>query len=433
MANKTTFIATGDAFITRRIPSAYSGFHQVRQIISDHDVKFSNLEMTFHDHEGYPAAFSGGTWAMASPTILDDIQAYGFNIYNTANNHSCDYSQGGALATIANLNQREMIFAGTGKNLGEASKPAYLECDGARIALIAACSSFHESGAAGAQSPDMQGRPGLNPLRFTTRYHVEQKYFDALQEIAAATEINASSERSIKNGYSNPPAPGTQTFGSLSFVCSDENKMHTQPRAVDMERIVGEIREARRQADYVMVSIHAHESAGRDSTAPAVFLKTFAHNCIDAGADVIIGHGPHELRGIEIYQGKAILYSLGNFIFQTETVDLQPADAYINHGLPLSTKVGEYMANRSKNGTTGYGVQPNIWRSVMAAWTMEAGRLTEIQLYPITLSMELPPCRKGLPAVSHDDDVLRYLAQLSEPFGTKIEICNGVGRIRVGE
>ena len=64
---------------------------------------------------------------------------------------------------------------------------------------------------------------------------------------------------------------------------------------------------------------------------------------------------------------------------------------------------------------------------------MEAGRLTEIQLYPITLSMELPPCRKGLPAVSHDDDVLRYLAQLSEPFGTKIEICNGVGRIRVGE
>ena len=58
-------IATGDMFITRRIAKdGYEGFEEVRDCIMEHDVKFSNLEMTFHDQEGYPAAESGGTWAM---------------------------------------------------------------------------------------------------------------------------------------------------------------------------------------------------------------------------------------------------------------------------------------------------------------------------------------------------------------------------------
>lgn len=89
-------IATGDMFITRRIPrEGYEGFEQVRDCIMGHDVKFSNLEMTFHRQEGYPAAVSGGTWAMMAPEALDDVQRFGFNLYNTANNHSGDYGQEG--------------------------------------------------------------------------------------------------------------------------------------------------------------------------------------------------------------------------------------------------------------------------------------------------------------------------------------------------
>lgn len=82
---KMTLIATGDAFITRRFPEGgYEGFEQVRDVISQYDVKFSNLEMTFHNEEGYPAAFSGGTWAMADPRTLDDMKSFGFNLFNTA-------------------------------------------------------------------------------------------------------------------------------------------------------------------------------------------------------------------------------------------------------------------------------------------------------------------------------------------------------------
>lgn len=430
--NKTSFIATGDAFITRRFPGGgYEGFQAVHDCIMEHDVKFSNLEMTFHNHEGYPAAFSGGTWAMADPRTLDDMKSYGFNLYNTANNHSHDYSHGGVLATIRNLNERDMIFAGTGKDLGDASRPCYLETKNARIALIGTSSSFHESGMAGGQSADMVGRPGLNPLRFETIYHVTKEYYDQVAELASLTKVNASMENSIKNGYKNPPPEGMFMFGKYTFKLDEKNWIESKPNETDMTRIEGEIREARKQADVVLVSVHSHETDTENTKVPAMFLETFARRCVDAGADGIIGHGPHELRGIEIYKGKPIFYSLGNFLFETETVDLQPYDAYLNKKMPLDTKVGAYMDARSKNGTAGYGVLPEIWFSVMAGWEMEDGAVKEIKLYPISLGMERVRSQKGVPVMTGDENVLKYLAELSEPYGTKMEIRNGIGYIRI--
>lgn len=427
---KTTFIATGDAFITRRFPEGgYEGFQEVKDIISKHDVKFSNLEMTFHRQEGFPAAVSGGTWAMADPRTLDDMKSYGFNIYNTANNHSGDYSHGGILATIRHLQERDMIFSGTGKDLANASKPCYLETKHARVALISAASSFDISAMAGGQTADMPGRPGLNPLRFQTTYYVDAAHYEMVKELAMVTKINAEKEFSIRNGYSNPFEEGTMPLGSSTFILGEENRIVSDPNETDMLRIESEIREAKKQADIVLVSLHAHETDTEDTTVPAQFIEKFSKRCIDAGASVMIGHGPHELRGIEVYHGGLILYSLGNFLFETETVELQPYDAYANKKMPLDTKVGAYMDNRSKNGTVGYGVLENIWRSVMAAWTMEDGVITRVQLYPISLDMHAPRSQKGVPHVVYNDEVLCYLAQLSKPFGTDIRIENHVGYI----
>ena len=309
---KTSFIATGDAFITRRFPEGgYEGFEAVRDCIMQHDVKFSNLEMTFHDHEGYPAAFSGGTWAMADPRTLDDMKSFGFNLYNTANNHSHDYSHGGVLATIEHLRERDMIFAGTGKNLGDASRPCYLETKKARVAMIGVTSSFHESGMAGGQSADMCGRPGLNPLRFETVYHVTQEYYDQVAGLAALTKVNVSMENSVKNGYKNPPPEGTFLFGKYKFKLDETNWIESIPNETDMARIEGEIREAGKQADVVLVSIHAHETDAGDTKVPAMFLETFARRCVDAGADVIIGHGPHELRGSRSIRGNPFFTAWG--------------------------------------------------------------------------------------------------------------------------
>jgi len=428
--NKITFIATGDAFITRHIPhEGYDGYEDICECIKQHDVKFSNLEMTFHNQEGVPAAVSGGTWAMADPALLDDIKAMGFNIYNTANNHSCDYSHGGVLATIKNLKERDMIFSGTGKNLQDASRPCWLETGKGRIALISVCSTFDTSAIAGGQSGDVAGRPGLNPLRHSVIYHVDKQHYDMVNELEELTKINALKNHSIKNGYSNPFKEGTMPFGSSTFVLDDRNWTESIPNEADMKRIKDEIQEARKQADIVLVSIHAHEMKGDDTKVPDMFIETFSRECIDAGANAVIGHGPHELRGIEIYKGGVIFYSLGNFIFETETVELQPYDAYVNKNMPVDTKVGSYMDQRSKNGTVGYGVLPEIWNSVMAAWTMENGRITQVQLYPIELGMHLGRSQKGVPRMSRDEKILEYLNNLSKPYGTNIKIANGVGFI----
>ena len=430
--SKTSFIAAGDIFITRRIPKeGYEGFDALRELIEKHDVKFANLEMTFHDREGIPAASSGGTWAMADPRTLDDIQRYGFNIYNTANNHSGDYSHAGILATINHLKERDMIFSGTGKDLGDASKPCYLETKNCRVALISCCATFDKSHMAGGQTADMVGRPGLNPLRFNRYYHLDQEHYDMVKALSDVTAINASMERSIELGYSVPFQPGTQPFGTYRFVLDKTCFVESVPNKQDMARIENEIREAKRQADVVLVSYHSHDKDGRDTTVPAQFLETFAHNCIDAGATAILGHGPHELQGIEIYKGGVIFYSLGNYLFETETVEYQPFDAYANRSMSLDTKVGAYMDDRSKNGTAGYGTLPEIWFSVLGGFTMEDGKVTQVQLYPIDLGMTRPRSQKGVPVLTGDEKVLQYLQKLSERYGTKIDIKDGIGTIKV--
>ena len=89
------------------------------------------------------------------------------------------------------------------------------------------------------------------------------------------------------------------------------------------------------------------------------------------------------------------------------------------------------MDNRSRNGTIGFPVMPNIWRAVMAGWTIEDGKVTDVTLYPIDLGMKASRSQRGLPRLSGDKDTLCYLQSLSAPFGTTIEIKDGVGTIRL--
>jgi poly-gamma-glutamate capsule biosynthesis protein CapA/YwtB (metallophosphatase superfamily) len=78
---------------------------------------------------------------------------------------------------------------------------------------------------------------------------------------------------------------------------------------------VEDIRRARLEADYVIVSFH-WGTEGSSEIQP--YQRTVAHKAIDAGADVIIGHHPHVLRGIERYKTGIVFYSLGNFIFASK-------------------------------------------------------------------------------------------------------------------
>ena len=99
---------------------------------------------------------------------------------------------------------------------------------------------------------------------------------------------------------------------------------------------------------------------------PAQFLVTFARAMIDAGADLFVGHGPHVLRGIEIYKGAPIIYSLGDFIFQNETL-LRLSGRQLRRPAARARRAAERLPQPRYNfDKSGFPADPPIWESVVA-------------------------------------------------------------------
>ncbi|WP_408011276.1 CapA family protein [Pseudalkalibacillus sp. A8] len=425
--NELTLTATGDTFLTRRHPSTdLLSFQNVKNIISQGDVRFTNLEVTLHNQEGFPSAFSGGTWAMASPSVLEDLKAYGFNILAWANNHTMDYSYGGLFATKRYIEEYGFLHAGVGKNLHEASRPVYLETPNGRVALISATSTFHESWRAGESRPDTIGRPGINPLRFESLHYVKESDIEVLKNIALRTDVNAKRNLDIQEGFE--VEENDFFFGSLRFAKAQSYAQETNPYKKDLYRIIKRIKEARRQADYVLVSIHSHEMKGANKELSADFFEKAARKFIDEGADVILGHGPHILRGIEIYKNRPIFYSLGNFIFQNDSIETLPSDFYEKYQLTSDANVADAIDKRSENNTIGLGTNPKVWKSIIPVLKMDGKGLVEFNIYPIELGYGQKRYNRGWPSLSTDTTIIEELQLLSLPYGTKINIEDGKGK-----
>jgi len=312
---KTTFSAAGDMLIQRKISTDYEGFKEVSDYISKADVRFFNLETTLHHGEFFGNQFYGGSYLFADPSVLEIAKAYGFNMLSFANNHTMDYAHDGLLATLDAVNQAGFVNAGAGKNLDDAAEPGYLDTANGRVALVSAVSSMMNVAAmAGKQSRRIIGRPGVNGLRIDEKIELTAEEFEVINRIAEQSGVNAKDNISRAEGYQPALPEGVTVLKDLRFVKGDKTCYHTAPNKVDMERIKKAIYEAQMHADYIIVSIHAHEVGGTSKEEPAQFLKEFAHECIDSGAHAVIGHGPHLIRPLEIYKGYPIFYSLGDFM-----------------------------------------------------------------------------------------------------------------------
>jgi poly-gamma-glutamate synthesis protein (capsule biosynthesis protein) len=423
-----SFVATGDSFITRRFAAPFQ-HGDLAAIVRAAEARFTNFEVLTPGDEGFPSAVSGGTWARAPAGVIGDLRDFGFNLMAWANNHTLDYSYGGLAATARALDEHGVVHAGVGRNLAEASKPRYLECPSGRVALIAVTSTYHESAAAGQQRPDSPGRPGVNPLRYTTRYTLPRERLATLAALAEECGINDGHKARVKDGFGEPEEAGIVLFGNHRFKEGETGGSVTEPKSVDVTRVCTAIGEARRQADVVLVSLHAHEMAGMDKTVPADFLRSFAQSCIGAGAHAVIGHGPHVLRGVEIFQNRPIFYSLGNFIFQNETVEKLPADFYEKYELGLTENVADALDKRSATNTKGFAVNPWAWKSVVARFAIEGDAVTQLEFFPVDLGFGQPRPRRGFPRLSDDAEILHHLAELSARYGTRIASERNVGRV----
>ena len=218
--------------------------------------------------------------------------------------------------------------------------------------------------------------------------------------------------------------------GSASATRPGVNELRVEgnkPNEEDAQRILQSIRAAGTRADLVIVYEHNHvfDKPFRtimleelpERLRPPEWLKKWTHAEVDAGADIIVMHGAPLLHGVEIYRGRPIFYDLGNFIFQAP-----PADILLD--------------------------EPIVWESVVAYVEFQGKTLKSIQIRPIaqnkigegqpdthdehTNNLFLQTRGRPTPATGEQAHyILERLADLSRPFGTRVEVKGETAEIKL--
>lgn len=419
---RITFAAAGDCLITRGFRRNDANLAPLLSILRGADATFGNFEMTLPDPGMYPAATGpcGDLNNGAEGPMPEELHWAGFNMMSTANNHALDYGIAGMFATSKKIRAAGIACAGTGRNLDDARAPAYYDSPAGRVALIACASTIRPGSHASSGNGEIPGRPGLSPMRVRTTYRIAESQIEALRKIQKDLFPVP-----IVGLVEEPKVAGLNFLGS-QFVSGGPTDALTTSEPPDLEAIIASVRRAARNADLVVVSIHAHEAHG-DREIPASFLPQFAHACIDAGAHAFVAHGPHLLRGIEIYKRKPIFYSLGNFVFEAEGMRQIPQEIYETCGLS-----GADPSDFFDRAMKGFADQV-YWESVVAQMSFQNGELSELKVHPVVLQSDLPRAERGIPVLADESQsrkIILRLARLSESFGTKIIPEGATGIIR---
>jgi len=167
-------VLTGDSNLHRRV-SVFDdpAYLEFIKIIQTADAGFTNFEAVIHPLNIPGAASAGGTPGISPAWTVDELKWAGFNLLSVANNHSLDYGIDGLRANLHALDAAGLVYAGAGENLAFARAPGYLDTKKGRVSLIGSASTLTAGEQASQQRPDLPGRPGVAPLRFTTTYTVD--------------------------------------------------------------------------------------------------------------------------------------------------------------------------------------------------------------------------------------------------------------------
>ena len=428
MAGEFTLAAVGDLIYLRpMLATIEARSPSLVRLLREADVSFGNFETTVLDlatTRAVAQAESGGTWMLADPRVPRDVARMGFDVLAHANNHSTDWGVDGMEETGRRLGEAGLVFSGTGATMTAARAPRYLDVAKGRVAIVSATSTFTPMSRASDAVGEVAGRPGTNVIRTVRTTLVPRQDLDALAAVAARSPVRGDGrdgDAVTLLGDRFAAAPGRVEKLEFSY----------RMNPADLEANLRSIRQARQNGNFVIYSVHNHEP-GNDVQEPADFAVELARKAIDAGADAYMGHGPHQLRGIEIYKGRPIFYSLGNFAMMNNSLDAVPADMYDQYGVsPGAATVPELLQARNQRSFAN----PVLYESVIAVSRFANGQLSEIRLYPIDLGVAIAGADRGVPRMAnpaHARRILERLQRLSAPLGTTIAIDRGVGVIRLG-
>jgi len=247
-------------------------FARVGPEMREADLVFANLECClYHPPAGHTVEQEG---FFADPELAGAaLHEGGIAAVGLANN--VNYGAAAILGSIERLDRLGIAHTGTGENLAAARRPAVVERGGLRIGFLQRSSVYwptnHEASEKG---------PGIATLRAHTAY-----------------QVPAHKTR--------PEIPPMNRPGIPPIVL-------TWPDRTYLKAFTDDIAALRGAADIVVAS--CHWGLG-DKVLD--YMRDIAHAAVDAGADIVIGHGPHYSLPVEAYRGRPIFYGLGSFSFHT--------------------------------------------------------------------------------------------------------------------
>jgi poly-gamma-glutamate capsule biosynthesis protein CapA/YwtB (metallophosphatase superfamily) len=263
-------VLTGDVNLMK-VDDPRAPFTHVAATLGAADLVFGNLECCLYAPAAERSVADEGFYA--APAMGEALTIAGYHVLGTANN--VNYGPEAIPASLKALDRLGIAHTGSGANQAAARAPAIIERGGMRYGFLQRTSVYwptnHEAG---------EHSAGVAVIRGHTAY-----------------QVPAHKMR--------PEIPPMNRPGIPPII-------RTWADAQYLSRFREELGALRKQTD-VMVASH-HWGLHQDVLE---YMTEIAHAAIDAGADIVIGHGPHFLLPIEVYKGRPIFYGMGNFSFHT--------------------------------------------------------------------------------------------------------------------
>jgi len=426
-----TLTSVGDLIVMRPVSQLNDpAFQSALKIVKDADFAVGNFETNAADQLNYTGPMRG---FVASKDTPADVKAMGFDLVNRANNHAIEGTEMGMLATNTLLEQAGLVYVGSGKNLEDARAARFVDTPKGRVGMMGMTTlGFNPPSNAGAsyRVGNYFGKPGVNGVNLTRYEVVSADQIAALRKVRDAVyEHRTEYVNAVDPIPANEPADRLDLFGQRFKIGPRPGAYAYEMNQQDLRDILRSVRNGKQYADFMIATIHTHDLDAslvkpHMGEQPPDFVVDLAHQAIDNGADVWVGHGIHLLRPIEIYKGKPIFYGLGEFFRMMDWTTYPEA--------PGGDMTDAELANRN------WGIlvnDPIMYDGLMTQTRYDKGRLQEIRLYPIVGGAQGPISRRGIPRLASGEDAKRILTKLqtlSKPFGTTIAVEGNVGIIRVG-
>jgi len=305
-----TLLFTGDINLMNVADPALP-FGRIADTLRRTDVLFGNLECCLYQPPARTSATDEGFYA--APAAGAALKLAGYDAVGNANN--VNYGADAIRSSLRELEKLGIPATGTGLNRAQARAPVIVTRNGVRYGFVQRTSVYwptnHEAG---------EHSPGVAVLRGHTAYQLPLH-------------------------KTRPEMPPANRPGVPPVILTWADRQY-------LADYVGEIAALRKQADVVVASHHwgLHEEV-------LEYMTEIAHAVIDAGADIVIGHGPHYSLPVEIYKGKPVFYGLGSFSFHTGHGGRQHGDwlgmlARVTlNGRELDSASFEFVRHNERNET----------------------------------------------------------------------------------